>query len=427
MKKIGTIKKNNTTIKNAEIKEQSENSIIKESKKKSSNQIKEKQKNISQKDNKEKDTSKIKNKKKFIMIVTVIIAVFLLASGGIVTYYYVKENNKISEISKSQEETLKNFSEEIKYGQEFSYDNLIDNLIDTNKLKKNTNITILINDEKLSNKDTFKFEKIGTYTIKVKLEYTYIYSLITFLTKNIENEKILKIVVVDKEKPIIEGVSNKEITVGDNINLQDGITATDNVDGEVEVKIDGTVDNEKPGNYDIKVIATDKSGNTEEVTFTVTVKEKPKEPINNSYNNKNYNNGNNNNGSSVAVSREQHIADILRITNQYRAEVGANAVTLDSKLSELAQKRAMELVSLQSHTRPNGTYYHTIFEEYGMLIWVSGENLAYGQPDGISAAEWWRNSPGHYQTMTYKGYTKIGIGAYYSGGKWYWIQLFTSV
>lgn len=412
MIKFAKFKKDNNAIKNTEINEPRESLITKED----------------TKEKKETDIDKRRNKKKFIIILIVVILVFLLTIGGIVTYYYIKESSKISKISRSQEETLKNFSEEIKYGQEFSYDNLVDNLIDTYKLHENTNITILINDEILSNKDTFKFEELGTYTIKVKLEYTYIYPIITFLTKNIKNEKMVNVVVIDNEKPVIEGVTNKEITVGDNINLEEGITARDNVDKEVEIKIDGTVDNEKPGNYDIKVIASDKSGNTEELTFTVTVKEKVQEQeIINKVDNIGKQNTANSGSSTATVSAEQHISDILRITNQYRAEVGEKALTLDSKLCELAQKRAMELVSLQSHTRPNGTNYHTIFEEYGMLIWISGENLAYGQPDGVSAAEWWRNSPGHYQSMINKAYTKIGIGAYYSGGNWYWIQLFTSI
>lgn len=371
---------------------------------------------------KEKNADKCKNKKKYKIILFSILLASLLVCVGIGAHYYAKENNKISEIIKMQEKALKNYKEEVKYGQDFSYDTLIDNLVDTSKLPKNTNITIQIDNKKISKGETVKFEKIKTYIVKVNLEYTYVYSIIKSLTKNIQSEKTLKITVVDKEKPIIEGVSNREITVGDNINLQEGITATDNVDGKVEVKIDGTVDIKKAGNYDIKVIASDKSGNTEEAKFTVTVKEKPKPT-----NNKTSSGGNKTSSTSKAssVSREQHISDILRLTNQYRSEVGEKALILDSKLSELAQQRAIEIVSLQSHTRPNGTYYNTIFEEHGLAIWTTGENLAYGQTNGIGAAKWWRNSPGHYQNMIFKGYNKIGIGAYYSGGRWYWIQLFT--
>ena len=383
----------------------------------------------------EKDTNKKKSKKKVIFILLAIILVFLLACGGIGAYYYTTENKKISEISKIQENSLQDFSEEIKYGQEISYEDLIGKLVNISELSENTNTTIQINDRELSTEEKFKFDKLGTYTIKVKLDYTYTYSIINRLTQNIESEKTIEIVIEDQEKPVIKGVTNKEITVGDKINLQDGITATDNVDEKVEIKIEGTVDNKKAGKYNIKVIASDKSGNTENATFTVTVKEKTKvttsttsngnSKTNESSTDKSKTSVNSTDSAKTAASSQKYIADILRLTNQYRAEVGVDALTLDSKLSAAAQKRATELVKTPSHTRPNGTSCFTVFNEYGIDAWTYGENIAYGQANGTSAAKWWRNSSGHYKNMTKKEYKKIGIGAYYSGGRWYWVQLFT--
>ena len=374
----------------------------------------------------EKDTNKKKSKKKVIFILLAIILVFLLACGGIGAYYYTTENKKISETSKIQENSLQDFSEEIKYGQEISYEDLIGKLVNISELSENTNITIQINDRELSTEEKFKFDKLGTYTIKVKLDYTYTYSIINRLTRNIESEKTIEIVIEDKEKPVIKGVTNKEITIGDKINLQDGITATDNADEKVEIKIEGTVDNKKAGKYNIKVIASDKSGNTENATFTVTVKEKTKVTTSTTSNGNSKTNGSSTNSAKTAASSSKYIADILRLTNQYRAEVGVDALTLDSKLSAAAQKRATELVKTPSHTRPNGTSCFTVFNEYGIDAWTYGENIAYGQANGTSAAKWWRNSSGHYKNMTKKDYKKIGIGAYYSNGRWYWVQLFTN-
>ena len=137
----------------------------------------------------EKDTNKKKSKKKVIFILLAIILVFLLACGGIGAYYYTTENKKISEISKIQENSLQDFSEEIKYGQEISYEDIIGKLVNINELSENTNITIQINDRELSTEEKFKFDKLGTYTIKVKLDYTYTYSIINRLTRNIESEK----------------------------------------------------------------------------------------------------------------------------------------------------------------------------------------------------------------------------------------------
>ena len=374
--------------------------------------------------------NKPKSKKKVILIVVSIILIIVLACAGLGTYYYFNENKKITEISTMQEQAFLEFSDEVKYGQEISYNDLLPKLVDTNKLQENTNIILEINSKEIKQDETFKFEELGTYNVKVKLEYKYNYSIITSLSKMIESEKTTEIVIEDKEPPTINGVADKEITVGDQINLQEGITATDNVDGEVEVKVEGEVDNNKVGEYKIKVTATDKSGNNAESSFKVTVKEKPKVETNTAQKGTTANNGTNkangNGGGTTAVaSTGDNITDIVRLTNQYRAEVGLGALSLNSKLSAAAQKRATELVSNCSHTRPDGSYFDSIFVDYDIHTWNYGENIAWGQTNGVSVAQTWRNSPGHYKNMIRNGGHYIGIGAYNAGGRWYWVQLIT--
>ena len=83
--------------------------------------------------------------------------------------YYFSEGKKITEITISQDQAFLDFSEEVKYGQEISYDDLLSKLIDKNKLHANTNITLLINETQLNQKETFKFEHLGTYTVNVKI------------------------------------------------------------------------------------------------------------------------------------------------------------------------------------------------------------------------------------------------------------------
>ncbi len=389
----------------------------------------------------EKNVEKKKSKKKIVFITIGIILVILLACVGAGTYYYITEENKIEEISLSQEQLFLEFSEEIKYGQEISYNDLLSKLVDISKLEDNVNIILTINDTELSKEDTYKFEQLGTYNIRVKLVYQYNYSLIKSLTKIIESEKVTEIKVEDKEKPVITGVADKEITVGDEINLSEGITATDNVDGEIEAKIEGTVDNNKAGEYIIKVTATDNSGNTEEASFKVTVKEKPvvetQEPKSNSTTSSKSSSSSKGKSSSgeksssgtqssgVVASSGNHVQDILTLTNQYRAERGASALTLDSKLSSAAQKRATELVSTPSHTRPDGSDCFTVFDEFNIISYMCGENIAWGQANGASAAVWWRNSTGHYANMINSGFHKIGIGVHSQGGRLYYVQLFS--
>ncbi|MEH7094834.1 immunoglobulin-like domain-containing protein, partial [Neobacillus vireti] len=63
------------------------------------------------------------------------------------------------------------------------------------------------------------------------------------------------------------------INVGDSFNALSGVTATDNVDGDItsSIVVTGTVDNKKPGVYSLTYSVKDSSGNTTTVTRKITV------------------------------------------------------------------------------------------------------------------------------------------------------------
>lgn len=69
-------------------------------------------------------------------------------------------------------------------------------------------------------------------------------------------------------------LTDEEITEGDTIDLKQGITARDEIDGNLEIVVEGEVDTNKVGEYEIKVKATD---NNTEVTYKVKVNAKPEE------------------------------------------------------------------------------------------------------------------------------------------------------
>ncbi len=79
--------------------------------------------------------------------------------------------------------------------------------------------------------------------------------------------------ITDTVKPVISGIENKVIYVGDTIDLLDGVTASDDTDGDLtsSITIIGTVETTTPGNYSIVYSVTDSSGNTYEQTIIVTV------------------------------------------------------------------------------------------------------------------------------------------------------------
>ncbi len=90
------------------------------------------------------------------------------------------------------------------------------------------------------------------------------------------------------EKPVIEGVNDITIKIGDYINIMEGISATDKEDGDLTSKIMvvyNDLDRLKEGNYTITYSVTDSDLNTTEVSRSIkvidqniTIPTKPEEP-----------------------------------------------------------------------------------------------------------------------------------------------------
>ncbi len=81
-------------------------------------------------------------------------------------------------------------------------------------------------------------------------------------------------VLADTEPPVIEGVVDQRVAMGGTISYKTGVTIKDNVDTQVECEIDHSeVDLNVAGVYTVTYRATDKAGNSTEVTATITVYE----------------------------------------------------------------------------------------------------------------------------------------------------------
>ena len=78
----------------------------------------------------------------------------------------------------------------------------------------------------------------------------------------------------DVTAPVISGVEDKTFVLGDKISYLSGISAVDDVDGEVEVEVDKSeVDVNTPGTYTVTYRAVDAAGNeaeTEGISVLVT-------------------------------------------------------------------------------------------------------------------------------------------------------------
>ncbi|WP_146191979.1 fibronectin type III domain-containing protein [Bifidobacterium catulorum] len=75
----------------------------------------------------------------------------------------------------------------------------------------------------------------------------------------------------DTTKPTFTGVDDTTVAFGSTFDPKAGVTATDDVDGEIAFTITGAVNTNKAGAYTLTYTATDAAGNTATVTRTVTV------------------------------------------------------------------------------------------------------------------------------------------------------------
>ncbi len=80
----------------------------------------------------------------------------------------------------------------------------------------------------------------------------------------------------DEEAPVIEGVQELTVSVGESVSYKRGVTVTDNRNKDVPLIVDTSqVDLNKAGDYPVTYIARDSSGNVARVTTTIHVT-KPK-------------------------------------------------------------------------------------------------------------------------------------------------------
>ena len=119
-------------------------------------------------------------------------------------------------------------------------------------------------------------------------------------------------------------------------------------------------------------------------------------------------------------------AEVLRLTNVERARHNLPALSgANSELHAAAQRRAVEINTRWDHTRPNGTPWHTIFNEFNVgNRTLGGENLGRGQSTPAAVVDGWMRSDGHRANILGQ-FTHLGVGVFQnSAGTLHWTQLF---
>ena len=121
--------------------------------------------------------------------------------------------------------------------------------------------------------------------------------------------------------------------------------------------------------------------------------------------------------------------EVLDLVNVERAKYGLQPLVMgDANLTAAAQKRAEEIATVNSHTRPDGTKCFTVLNEYGVKDAPNGENAAWGSVFPEEVVNTWTNSEGHRANILDPEARKMGVGYYYNSSSIWghqWIQIFT--
>ena len=121
--------------------------------------------------------------------------------------------------------------------------------------------------------------------------------------------------------------------------------------------------------------------------------------------------------------------EVLKLVNTERAKQKLEALTLDTKLNNVAQLKAEDMRNNNyfDHNSPTYGSPFDLMRSQGVNYRSAGENIAAGQTSAQQVMRDWMNSSGHRANIMNPNYTKLGVG-YATGGnmKFYWVQEFTS-
>ena len=103
--------------------------------------------------------------------------------------------------------------------------------------------------------------------------------------------------------------------------------------------------------------------------------------------------------------------EIIRITNEKRAENGLLALKANETLSLAAQAKAADMISrgYWAHVAPDGTQPWKFFVDAGYRYKYAGENLARDFSDPASTVSAWMASPSHRENLLSDKYREIGV------------------
>ena len=152
---------------------------------------------------------------------------------------------------------------------------------------------------------------------------------------------------------------------------------------------------------------------------------------NNIFSTGNGNQQSNSNGSTITPSGSSNLSanaqEVVKLVNKERNAAGLSALTENSRLSEVAQAKAEDMMKngYFSHTSPVYGSPFEMMKTFGIAYSSAGENIAKGQKTPAAVMSGWMNSSGHKANILNASYEQIGVGfCKDSSGVTYWVQMF---
>src|SRR4030043_359248 len=105
------------------------------------------------------------------------------------------------------------------------------------------------------------------------------------------------------------------------------------------------------------------------------------------------------------------VDEIVRLTNEKRAQAGLSPVEFNPSLSAAAKSKGDDMLAKDywAHVAPDGTQPWKFFTDAGYQYRYAGENLARDFSNPASAVEAWMNSPSHRENMLSGKYKEVGV------------------
>ena len=135
------------------------------------------------------------------------------------------------------------------------------------------------------------------------------------------------------------------------------------------------------------------------------------------------------NNTSVSSSNLTYEQKVVELVNIERQKNGLSALTLDTKVSNVARTKSKDMATNNYFAHQSPTYGSAgdMLKQFGIQWSAWGENIASGQrtPEAVVTA--WMNSSGHRANILSSNFSKIGVGyTTNSSGTPYWTQMFTN-